>query len=351
MSSSERSYTRHDISKKYQLVGAVEVGKSIPSAAAHFGFPQRTAYNIINKYRDTGTVSDENRSGRPSVLSDTARRHLKRTARKNRRLPFTELGNAAGLSVSTSTVRNVLAAEGYHRRVAKKVPYLTPRQKKSRMYWARKYRGWTEREWGRVSFSDECYVYLGDGCGRVYVTRRPGEELDEDCVVPSFTQSSKRVMVWGVITLGHKGPLVVLEYPGGKGNGMNSARYQEQVLEGVVLDFQARMKALKGPMTFQQDNAPSHTSKSTKKWFANHDLPLLFHPASSPDLNPIERVWHELKNRLRALPHPPNTLDDLKEAVRRVWDELPIEDVDKHIRRMPDRVEAILAAKGGHTRF
>ena len=41
----------------------------------------------------------------------------------------------------------------------------------------------------------------------------------------TFKQSSIRVMVWGCIMNGQKGPLVVLEYPGGKGGGMNSSRY------------------------------------------------------------------------------------------------------------------------------
>ena len=87
------------------------------------------------------------------------------------------------------------------------------------------------------------------------------------------------------------------------------------------------------------------------KWFNESGIPLLFHPPSSPDLNPIEPVWHELKKVLRALPHLPNTIQELCAAILSVWDTLPIEDVDKHINRMPDRVEAILAAKGGHTRF
>lgn len=33
---------------------------------------------------------------------------------------------------------------------------------------------------------------------------------------------------------GQKGPLIVLEYPGGNGGGMNSVHYQEQVLDGVL---------------------------------------------------------------------------------------------------------------------
>jgi hypothetical protein len=52
-----------------------------------------------------------------------------------------------------------------------------------------------------------------------------------------------------------------------------------------------------------------------------------------------------------SLPHPPNTLGQLKAAVLRVWDELPIEDVNKHVNKMPDQVEAVWAANGGHTRF
>ena len=57
------------------------------------------------------------------------------------------------------------------------------------------------------------------------MTWRPDEEFDEDCLVPTFKQSLVCVMVWGCIMEGRKGPLVVLEYPGGKGGGMNTARY------------------------------------------------------------------------------------------------------------------------------
>ena len=87
------------------------------------------------------------------------------------------------------------------------------------------------------------------------------------------------------------------------------------------------------------------------KWFKESGIPLLFHPPSSPDLSPIEPVWQELKKVLRALPHLPTTIQELHSAILSVWDTLPIEDVDKHINGMHDCVEAILAAKGGHTRF
>jgi hypothetical protein len=72
-------------------------------------------------------------------------------------------------------------------------------------------------------------------------------------------------MVWGYIISGYKGLLIVLEYSGGKDNGMNSAYYQEQVLDKVLVNFMAHMKALREFAVFQQDNASSYASKSTKQ--------------------------------------------------------------------------------------
>jgi hypothetical protein len=67
--------------------------------------------------------------------------------------------------------------------------------------------------------------------------RTAEEEFDENCAIPTFKQSAIQVMVWGCVMKGKKGPLVVLEYPGGRGGGMNSERYQTQVLNAHLFDF------------------------------------------------------------------------------------------------------------------
>ena len=107
-------------------------------------------------------------------------------------------------------------------------------------------------------------MHLGDDRGQIYVTHCPLEVLLEECLVPTFKQSLVRVMVWGCILKGRKGPLIVLEYPGGKGGGMNSKRYQEQVLDGVLNTFYTWMEEERGSILFQHDGAPSHMSKSMK---------------------------------------------------------------------------------------
>jgi hypothetical protein len=231
-----------------------------------------------------------------------------------------------------------------------KKPYLAPYHKKGRYEWADYRRDFGDIDFESTIFSDECYVHLGDKNGRVYVTRRPDERLLQECIVPTFKQSPIRVMIWGCIIKGRKGPLVVLEYPGGKGGGMTAKRYQDQVLDGALCDFFAEMKEEKGLVDFQQDGAPAHTAKTTIRWFKEAGIPLAEHPAQSPDLSPIEPCWNDLKDIIRKGPSP-TTLEGLKAAVKAAWDAIPQETIDKHINTMPDRVQAVLRAKGGHTDY
>lgn len=248
---------QHDSPKKNRLIGAILGGKNIAQSARLVDIPYNTALDIWKKYKNTGSTCNLPCSGRPKKVTDHTKRQIVRAATKERRKPFIEIGNQVEPRVSEATVRNVLGEEGYHRRVARKVPYLTKGHKRDRRCWARQYKGFSAADWGKVIWSDECYMYLGDDCGQIYITRRPSEELLEECLVPTFKQSSVRVMVWGCILKGRKGLLIVLEYPGGKGGGMNSKRYQDQVLEGTLKGFYAQMKEERVLLYFSRMGPPA----------------------------------------------------------------------------------------------
>ena len=67
----------------------------------------------------------------------------------------------------------------------------------------------------------------------------------------------------------------------------------------------------------QQDNNPKARSKSTTEWLQQKKIRLLEWPSQSPDLNPIEMLWHDLKRAVHTR-HPKNIVE-LKQFRNEEW--------------------------------
>jgi hypothetical protein len=62
-------------------------------------------------------------------------------------------------------------------------------------------------------------------------------------------------------------------------------------------------------------------------------------------------VWWELKRRLNSYENEPNGIIELWERVQDVWNCLTPEICTRVIESMPRRIEAVLKAKGGYTKY
>jgi transposase len=68
---------------------------------------------------------------------------------------------------------------------------------------------------------------------------------------------------------------------------------------------------------FQMDNDPTHTSKVVAKWLKVNNVKVLEWPSQSPDLNPVEDLWSDLKNIVRA--RRPTNLIQLHQLFQEEW--------------------------------
>jgi len=90
---------------------------------------------------------------------------------------------------------------------------------------------------------------------------------------------------------------------------------------------------------------------AAKDFHAAHCLEVLPHPAQSPDINPIEHVWKQLKTRINRREVQPKTLDELWVAIQEEWGKITVDFINKLVDGMPKHVEAVLKAKGGSTKY
>ena len=74
-------------------------------------------------------------------------------------------------------------------------------------------------------------------------------------------------------------------------------------------------------------------------------------PSNSPDLNPIENLWHILRSNIRKRKVQPRTKEALIEALQEEWSKLDIEMVNKLCESMPRRLQAVINARGGTTKY
>ena len=96
---------------------------------------------------------------------------------------------------------------------------------------------------------------------------------------------------------------------------------------------------------------PKHTCRLVKNWVEEQEFRTMVWPAKSPDLNLTEHLWSCLKRRLAEHEKSPNGIHELWERVPVEWERIPVEECQELIESMPRRVQEVLKAKGGYTKY
>jgi hypothetical protein len=241
-------------------------------------------------------------------------------------------------------MRKYIRKLGFGNRIASRKPYLNVVHKATRLAFARKYKHWTEEDWYKVIWTDESSFELQKNSRQIRIWRKPHEKYLAECLAPTFKSGRTSVMVWGAFTGFDKCPLVIM--PQGE---RSAAHFVKNVYESTLSGFYF-MHDNPHELTLMEDGAPIHRSKLPEDWRLAHGMKKLDWPPYSPDLNPIENMWKILKDWLCYHTMPKNK-KELIECVQQVWNEVPLEQLQRLISTMPNRIRAVISARGGSTRW
>jgi transposase len=296
-------------------------------------------------------VTPKKRHGRPSSLTDAQVDELEayiRTSRASRQMSYLALaeGPFQAWGVGEYVIRHALRGRGYARYIAYAKPPLSEENKRLRLKWAEAHKNWSREQWWNILWSDETWV-TGGRHRKVYVTRKRGEELDNTCIVEKL-QRKRGWMFWGCFSGTTKGPCLFWEKDWGK---INKESYCERIVP--VIHGWLRLHP---ELQFMQDNAPGHAATYTIDELRERGIHPIYWPPFSPDLNLIEPVWNKMKDYIGR--HYPDleggrqrSYDQLRVAIREAWDSIPIEYLEELIDSMPARCQAVIDARGGHTKY
>lgn len=299
-----------------------------------------TVQNVWDRYLANNSVENQwNMQGRPRRFSDDDRDDLEAMIQEDRLLSARQYREQLGFDASRETINREMINLGYKAYKAPPKPLLSESNKQERLDYAQAHSDWQHNDWTRVVFTDESPFHCVRTDGRTFVRRRPEESIEDFAFQPSVAHS-RSIMVWGAISIDGVGPLV---------------KVNERITGEVYLNvFRYRLRKLYpnlygGPQIFQDDNARPHRAGYVNSWFESYDIERLDWPPRSPDLNIIEDVWGNIKYRLRN-----QTFDDeeaLWLAVKQAWNNTSIDYIEGLYGSLPDRIQAVINAQGGNTKY
>jgi transposase len=336
--------------KVKEAIRLMSGGVSTRETARRLVISPSSAKRIYSENKENMTV---NKGGRPRKIPSETVEYLKVNLKRGVLKTATEAKNVANemlpQAVSASTVRRRLKEVGLIAKRRVKRPALKPRHIKGRLQFVKKYKEWTVEDWARVVWSDESKINRICSDGLQWIWDDAPGRITTRSVQGTVKFGGGNVMVWSCMSWYGPGYIAMID------DSMDSQLYIRILKEDLHMSVEEWGMA-KDEFVFQHDNDPKHTAKVTRSYLESIHVTetegtLLYWPAQSPDLNPIEHMWACLEKQLGKYPTRPNSCHELWERISAEWYGIPVAFCRDLIKSMPGRLRAVYHAKGRQTKY
>ncbi|KAG2456784.1 TCB1 transposase, partial [Polypterus senegalus] len=325
-----------------RIVSRHKSGEGYRKISAALKVPMSIVASIIRKWKKIKTTRTIPRAGRPSKLIDRGRRALVREVTKNTMVTLSELQRSSverGEPSRRTTISAAIHQSSLYGRVARRKPLLSKRHMAARLEFAKRHLKDSQTMRNKILWSDETKIELFGVNARRHVWRKPGTAHHQANTIPTVKHGGGSIMLWGCFSAAGTGRLVRIK---GK---MTAAMYRDILGENLL---QSALDLRLGRwFIFQQDNDPRHTANMSKELLQDNSMNVLEWLSPSPDLNPIEHLWRNLKMAVHR--HFPSNLMELERCCKEEWAKLYR--CAKLVASYSKRLTAVIAAKGASTKY
>lgn len=301
--------------------------------------------------------------GRPQKLQDRDKRRLVNSLLKLRK----EYGNCssvhvqqeAGLHfVSNRTILRTFKKEGYGYTQCRRKGILVNDDLQKRLNFARRYKKVPESLWKEgISFylDGTSWVHKRNPNGdartsRTRMWKKKGESLDKQCTAKGKKEGTGGSTAKFMVAIAYgKGIIKCHQY----NENINGELFAEFIKE--KFDDMFNSSANSRGRLFLQDGDPSQNSAVAKDAMEKVNCRVFKIPPRSPDLNPIENIFHLVGKQLKKDALEKNIAKELflafSNRVKRTMLNFPSEIIDRTIASMPKRIDMVIKNKGMRTKY
>lgn len=306
--------------------------------------------NLIKKFRETGSISNMQRTGRPkSATNEDKVLNVMLSVQETPKVSTREI--AENLEMSYKSVHRILRKEKllpYKQQLIhelneddfdRRVEFCEQMMEKCTA---------DENFASNIVFSDEATFMLNGTVNRHNCRYWSSE--NPHWAEEGHTQYPEKLNVWAGIIRGHIiGPFFI-------GEALTGNRYiqllQNHVIPAIATLFPGQNGGIDNRIVFQQDGAPPHFAAYVReylndvfpnKWIGRRG-PMEW-PARSPDLSPLDFfLWGHVKNKVYK--DRPRNLDDLKTRITVEMQRIPEDVLQRTITNFKHRLGHCLAVSG-----